>query len=342
MTTGASPQRIALLRTRTNRRIAGLAFAGSARDLRDGCRYVMRGGGKRIRSTLVILSCEAVGGAAAQALDAAVAVEMMHNFTLVHDDIMDNADARRGRPTVHKKWNTSTALLVGDVLLGEAYRTLDRTHRGGLRTLFNIFTRGLLHVCEGQALDLEFETRRNVTVREYFRMIEKKTGSLIATATEIGGVAGGGTPRQRAALRRFGLALGRAFQVQDDLLDVVADPRNFGKTTGGDILEGKKTYLLLTAATRVTGRDRTLITHLLARKGTHGAWKTAGGRVTRAGRRVVNNVTDIYRRYGVLDDARQAVRRATAEALRNLSRLPASTAREDLRRLAEDLVTRAS
>ena len=342
MTTGASSQRITLHRTRINRRIARLGFTGSARDLREGCRYMMRGGGKRIRSTLVLLSCEAVGGTAAQALDAAVAVELMHNFTLVHDDIMDNADARRGRPTVHKKWNANTALLVGDVLLGEAYRSIGRVRGGGLPALCSILTRGFLHVCEGQALDLEFETRRDVSVRDYFRMIGKKTGSLIATATEIGGVAGGGTARQRRALRRFGLALGRAFQVQDDLLDVVGDPHNFGKTTGGDILEGKKTYLLLTAAARARGRDRALIARLLARTGTRGAWKTAGGRVTRAGHRLVDEVTDMYRRYGVLDDARQAVRRATAEALRNLSRLPSSTAREDLRRLAEALVTRAS
>jgi len=342
MTTDASLQRITLLRARADRKIAGLAFAGSARHLRDGCRYVMRGGGKRIRPTLVLLSCEAVGGGAAAALDAAVAVEMMHNFTLVHDDIMDNADARRGRPTVHKKWNPSTALLVGDVLLGEAYRILGRTRSGRLPALFQIFTRGLLHVCEGQALDLEFETRTDVSVREYFRMIEKKTGSLIAAATELGGVIGGGTTRQRAALRQFGLALGRAFQVQDDLLDVVADPRNFGKTTGGDILEGKKTYLLLTAATRVTGRDRALIARLLAGGGFRAGWKTAGGRVTEAGRIMVDAATGAYRRHGVLDDARRVVRRATAEALGSLRRLPASPAREALRRLAEDLVTRAS
>lgn len=342
MMTDASLHRIALLRARTDRRIAGLTFGGSARDLRDGCRYVMHGGGKRIRSTLLILSCEAVGGAAGQAMDAAVAVEMMHNFTLVHDDIMDNADARRGRPTVHKKWDPSTALLVGDVLLGEAYRSLARSGGNLAQPLFSIFTRALLHVCEGQALDLAFETRRDVTVREYFHMIEKKTGSLIAAATELGGLIGGGTSRQRAALRRFGLALGRGFQVQDDLLDVVADPRDFGKTTGGDIVEGKRTYLLLTAAARVTGRDRTLIARLLDRKERRKSWKTADGRVTRTGRGVVDAATEVYRRYGVLEDARRAVERATAEALRNLHRLPPSPARESLRRLAEDLVTRSS
>ena len=339
MTTDAYRRRMSLIRARTERRIAGFTFGGSARDMREGCRYVMHGGGKRLRSALVILSCEAVGGTAAQALDAAVAVEMMHNFTLVHDDIMDNADARRGRPTVHKKWNHNSALLVGDILLGAAYENLLLTRSGDLRALTRIFTRGLLQVCEGQALDLDFETRRNVSVREYFRMIGKKTGSLIASATELGGMIGGGTARQCSALRRFGLSLGRAFQVQDDLLDVVADPRSFGKTPGGDILEGKKTYLLLTAADRAVSADRALIARVFSRGGT---WKTAGGRVTAEGRTMVDAVTGIYRRYGVLDDAHTAVRRATADALGNLRRLPPSRAREFLRRLAEDLVTRAS
>jgi geranylgeranyl diphosphate synthase type II len=299
-------------------------------------------GGKRIRPMLVLLSCEAAGGRAALADDAAVAIEMMHNFTLVHDDIMDNADARRGRPTVHTTLGVNTALLVGDVLLGSAYASLRRTPGERGSELAAIFTRGLLDVCEGQALDLEFEQRTDVTIREYFRMIGKKTASLIATATELGGVTGGATARQREALRRFGLSLGRAFQVQDDLLDVVADPRDFGKTTGGDILEGKRTYLLITAASRATGDDLALMTRLLAREGSRTAWKSPDGQVTAAGRAIVEAATDVYRRCGVLDEARRVVQRSTADALRNLSRLRPSRARDDLRQLAQDLVTRAS
>jgi geranylgeranyl diphosphate synthase type II len=301
---------------------------------------VLDGGGKRVRSALLILSCEAVGGTAAHALNAAAAVEILHNFTLVHDDIMDNADARRGRPTVHKKWSVNDALLVGDELLGAAYETLLRTPGFAHRRLGGVLTQGLLDVCEGQALDLEFEGRTDVSVKEYFRMIGKKTGSLMATATELGGLVGEGTHLQVAALRRFGLGLGRAFQVQDDLLDVVGDPRDFGKTIGGDILEGKRTYLLLRAAERAEGDDRRLVGRVLRKEGSAGEWKTEEGAVTPGGRAVVEAVKDVYTRCGVLEEARRVVRRTTREALSELGQLPRTTAREMLGWLAEELVHR--
>jgi geranylgeranyl diphosphate synthase type II len=303
---------------------------------------MLDGGGKRVRSTLLILSCEAVGGTAARALNAAAAVEILHNFTLVHDDIMDNADARRGRPTVHKRWSVNDALLVGDELLGGAYEALLETPGSSHRSLAGVLTRGLLDVCEGQALDLEFEGRTEVSVKEYFRMIGKKTGSLIAAATELGGLVGGGTRLQVAALRRFGLRLGRAFQVQDDLLDVVGDPRGFGKTIGGDILEGKKTYLLLRAAERAEGDDRRLIGRVLRKEGTALRWKTEEGAVTDGGHAIVEAVKDVYSRCGVLEEAGRVVQRTTREALSELGRLPRTTAREMLRWLAEELVHRES
>jgi geranylgeranyl diphosphate synthase type II len=291
---------------------------------------------------LLILSCEAVGGTVAHALNAAAAVEILHNFTLVHDDIMDNADARRGRPTVHRKWSVNDALLVGDELLGAAYEALLETPGFAHRNLGRVLTQGLLDVCEGQALDLELEARRNVSVKEYFRMIGKKTGSLIAAATELGGLAGGGTRRQVAALRRFGLRLGRAFQVQDDLLDVVGDPHEFGKTIGGDILEGKKTYLLLRAAERAEGDDRKLLARVLRKEGPAGEWKTNEGAVTDGGRAIISAVKDVYRRCGVLEEAGRVVERTTREAVSEISRLPRSAAREMLRWLAEELVHRES
>jgi geranylgeranyl diphosphate synthase type II len=269
-------------------------------------------------------------------------VELLHNFTLVHDDIMDNAGARRGRPTVHKKWSVNDALLVGDVLLGAAYEALLDTAGSAHRRLGSVLTQGLLDVCEGQALDLELEGRTDVSVKEYFRMIGKKTGSLIAAAAELGGLVGGGRTPQVAALRRFGLRLGRAFQVQDDLLDVVGDPRDFGKTIGGDILEGKKTYLLLRAAERAEGDDRTLVGRVLRKEGSAGGWKTEDGAVTAGGRAVVAAVKDVYERCGVLDEAGRVVQRTTREALAELGRLPRTTAREMLRWLAEELVHRES
>jgi geranylgeranyl diphosphate synthase type II len=314
----------------------------SARSLEEGCRFVLTGGGKRIRALLVLLACRAVGGRARQALPAAAAIEVMHNFTLVHDDVIDRAPTRRGRPTVHTRWDINTAILVGDVLLADAYRSLAEVRGADHRRLFDVFTRGLLEVCDGQAFDIAFERQPDVTVRQYFSMIERKTGSLIATATELGGIIGGGSRRQTDALRRFGLRLGRAFQIQDDLLDVVADPESFGKTPGGDILEGKKTYLLLRAAATTAGSDRALVDRILRREGSTEAWRDADGHVTPEGRRVVVEMAELYDRQGILDDARRLVERNTNEALAALELLPSSGARAALSVLADDLTTRLS
>jgi geranylgeranyl diphosphate synthase type II len=257
-------------------------------------------------------------------------VEILHNFTLVHDDIMDNADARRGRPTVHRKWSVNDALLAGDTLLGAAYEALLETTGSAHRRLAGVLTQGLLDVCEGQSLDLEFEERTDVSVKEYFHMTGKKTGALIATATEL------------AALRRFGLRLGRAFQVQDDLLDIAGDAHDFGKTIGGDILEGKKTYLLLRAAERAEGEDRKLIERILRKEGQALGWKTGDGAVTPSGSAVIAQMKELYARYGVLEDAGKVVERTTNEAMSQLGRLPRTAAREMLRALAEELAHRES
>jgi geranylgeranyl diphosphate synthase, type II len=335
-------KRIDAHRARVERRLAKLPLGASACDLELGCRYVLRGGGKRIRSTIVLLACEAVGGRAARALDAAVAVEVMHNFTLVHDDIMDNADARRGRPTVHTRWNLNTALLVGDVLLGAAYASLLRSAGDNHRAMGEVFTRGLLEVCDGQGLDMEFESRERVTTADYFRMIDRKTGALLATAAEIGGIAGNASPARCAALHAFGLRLGRAFQLQDDLLDVVADPDDFGKTVGGDILEGKKTFLLLEAARRAAGTDRDLIINVMRRDGPRAGWKNSDGSVTPDGAAAVAEVAALYQRTGVIDETRRRVRRATGEALEHLRRVPDNAPRQALAWLAGALITRGS
>jgi geranylgeranyl diphosphate synthase type II len=319
------------------RRLQHSLRRGSPHDLNDSCRYVLSGGGKRLRAVLVLLGCRAVGGRVAQALDAGAAVEIMHNFTLVHDDIMDSAPARRGRPTVHIRWDSNNALLTGDVLLGTAYEVLLQTRRGDLRQQLELFTAALIEVCRGQALDLEFERRRDVSVREYFGMIEKKTARLIAMAVELGGMIGGGTSRQRDALHRYGHYLGRAFQLQDDLLDVVARERELGKTIGGDIIERKRTYLLLTALERARGADRRALEHLLRLPASSPALRAGAGRT-----RTVAAVTAIYRRYGVLEDTGRLVRRNTDRALDALRTLPPGEGRTMLRWLAERLVGRSS
>jgi geranylgeranyl diphosphate synthase type II len=258
----------------------------------------------------------------------------MHDFTLVHDDIMDNAPSRRGRPAVHVKWNLNNALLVGDTLLGLAYRSLLRTGRANAHRLSGLFTAALIDVCRGQGLDLEFAEGENVTVRDYFTMIAKKTGRLIATATELGGIIGGGSPTHIAALRRFGHYLGRAFQLQDDLLDVVADQNDLGKPIGGDILEGKRTFLLLRAAERARGADRQLIRRVLARRQ---AQSTAAAR-----QRTIADVTEVYRRYGVIEETRSLILRNTRKATAALAPLPPSRARDMLLWFADRLVHRTS
>jgi len=318
-----------------DRRLASYFRAGRPGDLRSASRYVMAGGGKRVRSALVLLSCEAVGGRPETAVNAGAAIELLHNFTLVHDDIMDKARSRRGRPTVHVAWDLNTALLVGDILLGHAYDFLLKSNPRVLARLTSSFTRGLLGVCEGQAMDLEFERRENVRVRDYFAMIELKTGCLLSLGCEMGGLLGGGRQADLSALRSFGHYLGRAFQLQDDLLDVVADKERLGKPIGGDIIEGKRTYLLLTALERARGEDLRVLRSMM---------KTGGrtGRVRLPGQVVIRLVTDIYRRTGVLRDTERLVRANTRRALNVLDRLRPSPAHEALRWMAEQLVKRAS
>ena len=165
-------------------------------------RYAMSSGGKRLRAVLVMLACESVGGNSRSALDAAVAVELLHNFTLVHDDVMDNADLRRGKPTVKKKWNTDVAILAGDQIVAQAYESLLKTRTTRLPEVLDVFTRAFTEVCEGQGLDKEFEQRRSVTVNDYLHMIEKKTARMISAAVEIGALVGGGSPREVKRLDR--------------------------------------------------------------------------------------------------------------------------------------------
>jgi geranylgeranyl diphosphate synthase, type II len=298
--------------------------------LTEACRYVLNGGGKRVRGVIVLLACEAAGRPARHALDAAAAVEIMHNFTLVHDDIMDHARTRRGRPSVHARWDVNTALLVGDVLLGLSYESLLRTDPPPRAT--GLLTRGLLEVCEGQALDMEFESRDDVTIRQYFHMIEKKTARLISLSAELGAVIGGGSPRCVSALRRYGLHLGRAFQIQDDLLDVVADQRQFGKTIGGDILERKKTFLLLTALERLRGAERRQLDRLLAAPRRRGA----------EGRKIVQKVTALYAACDVPEAARRRIVQESSRARAALDTLPDGRATGMLRWLAGVLVHRVA
>lgn len=316
------------LRAQIDTRLAQVIDRTEPETMYTPARYVLEGGGKRIRPVLVMLACEAVGGRAGDALDAGVAVEILHNFTLVHDDIMDNADQRRGRQTVHTKWDANIAILVGDELIGIAYKCLLRTMHGDLRDIISVFTDGMIEVCEGQSYDKEFESRETVSEDEYLMMIAKKTGRLVSMSAELGAIIGGASDVQRRALISYAEHIGRAFQIQDDLLDVVADEKEFGKSIGGDILEGKKTYLLVRALSHAQGEDLDLLMQVVRREVRDAA--------------IVPRVRDIYARIGVLDEARDRIRIHTDDAIHALDALPAGDSRDMLVWFAEMLLARNS
>jgi geranylgeranyl diphosphate synthase type II len=329
-------QRYHALRRSIDTRLQSLANDASPKEVYEACRYVLRAGGKRIRAVLTVLACEAVGGRVRDALDAAAAIELVHNFTLVHDDVMDNATSRRGKQTVQTRWDVNTAILSGDLLLGFAYAQLLQSKSPQLRQMLDVFTEGFLTVCEGQALDLEFEKKPSISLRDYFTMIEKKTGRLISTALELGALAGGATKPHQTALRRFGHCLGRAFQLQDDLLDVVAEEKEFGKAIGGDIIEGKKTFLLLTALEQASGNDRRTLLRVMRRH------DEPPLRSQREREEEVRRVTAIYKKTRALHKAAKRIASDTQRANEALSHLPTSRARDALLWLSGMLLRRSS
>ena len=215
--------------------------------LYDPIRYVLSLGGKRIRPVLMLMAYNLYQEDVTPIMSQALAIETYHNYTLLHDDLMDEADKRRNRPTVHKKWNANTAILSGDAMLIAAYQLMCSTQTPYLRQILDLFTRTALEICGGQQYDMEFESRMDVTEDEYIEMIRLKTAVLLACALKIGAVMGGASPEDADNLYAFGINIGLAFQLQDDLLDVYGDPATFGKNIGGDILCDKKTFLLINA-----------------------------------------------------------------------------------------------
>ncbi len=271
-------------------------------------RYILEGKGKRIRPFLTLLASEAVGSTADNALSVALGIEVLHNFTLMHDDIMDQADLRHGRLTVHKQWNVNSAILSGDMMIAYAYELAMQAACGRYKELIHIFNDANITVCEGQALDMELEKRKEVSIADYLDMISKKTGRLISAALEAGGVAGDGTAEEISALITFGEKIGRAFQIQDDYLDIMAEDGKSGKVAGGDVINGKKTFMLLRSLELATGDDLSLLQSIIDNNGT-----TADQ---------VPVVRSIFERSGVLDEARQRINEDTEAALAALDTLP--------------------
>ncbi len=225
--------------------------------------YTLEAGGKRIRPVLVLMACNLFSEDVENALDAAVGIEIFHNFTLLHDDIMDKADIRRGKPTVHKKWGENTAILSGDAMLIKAYEYFFKYTSPDILQILNVFNNTALEVCEGQQYDMEFENRKNVAENEYIKMIELKTSVLLAGALKIGALIGGASVQNANFLYEFGKNIGLAFQLQDDLLDVYGDVNVFGKEIGGDIVANKKTMMLIKAIELANEKEKEKLEELL-------------------------------------------------------------------------------
>lgn len=253
--------------------------------------YGMSAGGKRLRPILTLMACDAFGCDVTKAIKAAVGLEMYHNFTLLHDDVMDNSDLRRGRPTVHKKWNANTAILSGDTMLTLATQLIMSVNDEKLRSVLEAFNDMAIDVFEGQQLDMDFETRDNVCLTEYIEMITGKTSALLGCAAKIGGLIAGCSDIDAQALYDFGVSLGLAFQIQDDFLDVYGDEKNFGKPIGGDILNDKKTFLMLTAISSPSP-DKDILKKALALS---------------ASEAKIACVREAYNQLGVVDSCRDAI-----------------------------------
>jgi geranylgeranyl diphosphate synthase, type II len=243
-----------------------LSFPVHPAELYEPLSYILSIGGKRMRPALLLMACDLFGGDIDQAISPALAIEVFHNFTLMHDDIMDNAPLRRGRVTVHERWNQNVAILSGDVMLIEGYKLMMKVPDHLLRQILDIFNQTAVGVCEGQQIDMAFEQRDDVTIVEYIEMIRLKTAVVLGGALKIGSLIGGADKRDADLLSSFGENLGIAFQLQDDILDVYGDPEKFGKQVGGDIISNKKTYLLIKALELAKGETAELLTHILDNK----------------------------------------------------------------------------
>ncbi len=290
--------------------------------------YSMSGGGKRIRPILLLLACDAFGGNVQEALSAAAAVEMFHNFTLLHDDIMDNAAVRRGKPSVYARWGSNVAILSGDAMMIYAYQLLHNVPEDKLARIMDIFTSMALQVCEGQQYDMDFEERQKVSVVEYMRMIELKTSVLLAGSAMIGAVLGDASEEDCRKIYRYALELGLAFQLQDDLLDSYGTEEELGKKIGGDILEGKKTCLMLHAMSRADEHDREVLRYTYCDDSLSDEAKIA-------------RVKEVYDRYDIPHTINQQISLRFERALSILDTLDIDIERTDhLRAFAQNLMGR--
>ena len=310
-----------------NQEVLQLDWHREPYGLYEPIEYTLAAGGKRVRPQLAMIASQLFGGKDEDVLPAALALEVFHNFTLLHDDVMDHADVRRGRPTVHVKWNANTAILSGDQMLIEAYKLLAGVPKEKLSQCLDMFNKMATEICEGQQYDVDFEAKEMVSETEYLMMIGKKTAVLLATALQMGAYIAGASQDEQETLALFGNSIGLAFQIQDDILDVWGDPATFGKAIGGDISCNKKTYVTIIAEKIADEESRKELQHWYSQTLSDNTEKIA-------------RVKAIYERLGVRELCERSVRVRTQEAHISLDSLPQNAATQQLRQLADKLHSR--
>ena len=316
------------IQEKVNAYIASLPYERKPKSLYDPIEYVLAAGGKRIRPSFVLMAYNLFHDDVDRILPVATALETYHNYTLLHDDLMDKADMRRGRPTVHKKWDDNTAILSGDTMLVLAYEHLAKCDTKYLKPALDLFTETALEVSEGQQFDMEFETRNDVAEEEYIEMIRLKTSVLLACALKMGAVVAGASDADANALYAFGEKVGLAFQLQDDLLDVYGDPKVFGKAIGGDITSNKKTFMLINAFNRAEAETRAELERWTTATEFDPAEKIAA-------------VTEIYNRLGIDKLAEQRIKEYFEQSRQHLDELSVSDDRKAvLREYTERMMNR--
>ncbi|MCG9971223.1 polyprenyl synthetase family protein [Christiangramia crocea] len=290
--------------------------------------YILEQGGKRLRPVLVLMATEIFDCNYRKALDAALAIEMFHNFSLVHDDIMDDAPLRRGEQTVHEKWDINTGILSGDAMLINAYQLFESYEGDIFKELSTLFTKTAIQVCEGQQYDIDFETRDNVSIDDYLLMIEYKTAVLVGASLQMGAIVAGTSKECKEAIYQYGRLLGIAFQLQDDYLDAFGDPETFGKQAGGDIIENKKTFLYLKTL-ELAGRSESLqLEHLYSISPAENSGK-------------IEAVKALFESSGAAELTRKEIENYTDKAFRILDKIELPEAKkEPLRKFGHMLMER--
>ncbi len=288
--------------------INSISFNNEPQELYTPISYILSLGGKQIRPVLTLMAADIFGSDPLKAIHAATAIELFHNFSLMHDDIMDQAELRRGRDTVHKKWDTNTAILSGDAMLILAYQYFENYEPLVFRDLAKLFSKTALEVCEGQQWDIEFETSNEVEIPQYIQMIKFKTAVLVAAALKMGAIVAGASQQNALDIYDFGLNLGLAFQLQDDFLDTFGDQAVFGKVIGGDILENKKTFLYLKALQNANELQRAELEDLFNNKSLQGQAK-------------IDRVKELYEQTSTKEDSLELIKDYTQKALAILDKM---------------------